>query len=644
MFKTKKNALSEQIQNYFREIFEIKQAQAWFASAGFFAVTGGYQTINLLIDNTNVPDSMLLTGLGTAISLGMGIKRSAEAWPVMKTQAKLCSNSLVIESLEETRRRAMKYIQKDRIYLGTGYDWGPEHAVNMYAVNALPSSRRQHQVPMFLRKFIPYNPKLNEELGGEPYLMALGNEKPVTPNKNIGRAHSLIVGLPGAGKTTLLKLMALNKLWSGEKVLLLIIDPKNTPELKNGLQAEMERQGKGDQFYYFAPARPTESVTIDPMSNYNRITELSTRVVECIPTGGGDSETFKNFCFERSNQIFQAANYIGQRLTLSTLYFYLREGIDRLCELTCEKYFENHAGENWKQTLSARINSQAGSSWLEKMVGYYVDVMAVDHPCSQLSGVIDAYRTSPSEVRKMTGSLNSILEQLCSSPLDTLLSPNLNDLADDKQRVVNIDEVANTGGVLYCATDGLTDPLIAGTISRLIAASTSAASAERYNYGTGDEPQVCFMIDEAHNALNDMILNLLAIGRQSKYELTLATQSLPDIVEKTSQATADRVTELCANTIALRCEGKITREYVSEKIGAADLAQYQKMISNAASTSDNIGTYNAGSGMRESTMERPLFPPFMVSALPNLQAICSFSNGSKTLLRLPVEPRKGKRL
>ncbi|USD58928.1 conjugative transfer system coupling protein TraD [Vibrio sp. SCSIO 43140] len=639
MFKSKKNAISEQIENYFREIFEIKQAQSWFASAGFFAVTGGYQTLNHLLTNTNVPDSMLLTGLGTTISLGMGIKRSAEAWPIMKTQAKLCSNSLVIESLEQTRRRAMKYTKKGKMYLGTGYDWGPEHAVNMYAVNALPSARRQHQVPVFLRKFIPYNPKLNEELGGEPYLMALGDEQPVAPSKNIGRAHTLIVGLPGAGKTTLLKLMALNKLWSGEKVLLLIIDPKNTPELKNGLKEEMERQGKGDQFYYFAPARPSESVTIDPMSNYNRITELSTRVVECIPTGGSEGETFKNFCFERSNQIFQAANYIGQRLTLSTLYYYLREGIDRLCEQTCEKYFANHAGEDWKHSLQARINSQAGTSWLEKMVGYYVDVMAVDHPCSQLSGVIDAYRTSPAEVRKMTGSLNSILEQLCSSPLDTLLSPDLNDLADDKQRVVNIDEIANTGGVLYCATDGLTDPLIAGTISRLIAASTSAASAERYNYGTGDEPQVCFMIDEAHNALNDMILNLLAIGRQSKYELTLATQSLPDIVEKTSQATADRVTELCANTIALRCEGKITREYVSEKIGAADLAQYQKMISNSASTQDNIGSYNAGSGMRESTLERPLFPPFMVSALPNLQAICSFSNGSKTLLRLPVEPR-----
>jgi conjugal transfer pilus assembly protein TraD len=277
--------------------------------------------------------------------------------------------------------------------------------------------------------------------------------------------------------------------------------------------------------------------------------------------------------------------------------------------------------------------------WLENMIMYYSDVMAKDKPCSQLSGIIDAFHKKSSEVSTKTGSLNAILEQLCSAPLDTLLSPDLNNLSDNQPNVVNLRELSNTGGVLYCATDGLTDPVISGTLSKLVSAAAAASSAERYNFGTGEEPEVCFMVDEAHNALNDPILNLLAVGRQSKYELYLSTQSMPDIVEKTSQATADRITELCANTIAMRCEGKVTREYVSEKMGAADLRKHQKMISNSASTQDSVSSFNSGSGVRESSEERSLFPPFMVSALPNLQAICSFSNGNKTLLRLPVEPR-----
>lgn len=189
------------------------------------------------------------------------------------------------------------------------------------------------------------------------------------------------------------------------------------------------------------------------------------------------------------------------------------------------------------------------------------------------------------------------------------------------------------------ATDGLTDPVIAGTISKLVSAATAAASAERYNFGTGKEIPVCFMIDEAHNALNDPILNLLAVGRQSQYELFLATQSMPDIVEKTSDATAERVKALCANTIALRCEDTMTREFVSEKIGMADLTTFIKMRSNASASDAALHSYQVGNGTREQTQERALFPPYIVSSLPNLQAICSFSNGNKTLLRLPVEPR-----
>lgn len=637
MFKSKKRPVIDGIENYFREVFELKQAQTWIASGVFFSVAGGYQALHHLLTDTPAPDTVMLTGLGMAASFVMASKRASEAWPIVKMQARLCSNNLVIESLDTTRRKAER--SNGRAYLGTGYNWGPEHAINMYTVNSLPSSRREQEVPIFLRKFVPYDPKLNEILGGEPYLMALGDEKPVTVHPDSWRAHTLIFGLPGTGKTTLLKLIALNKLWAKKKCLLIVIDPKNTPEMKNGLRAEMERQGKGDQFYYFAPARPSESVTVDCLANYNRTSEIPTRVVECIPTGGSSGEVFKNFCWERVNQITQAAEFTGERLTLRTLYYYMREGMPRLVENTCNRYYEKEIGPEWKSQMDGRIKAMGAPEWLENMIMYYTDVIAKDRPCSQLSSIIDAYRKPSSEVTGKTGSLNSVLEQLTSAPLDDLLSPDLNDMTGDNKRVVNLRELANTGGVLYCATDGLTDPVIAGTVSKLISAATAAASAERYNFGTGEEPEVCFMIDEAHNALNDPILNLLAVGRQSKYELYLATQSMPDIVEKTSQATADRVTELCANTIAMRCEGKVTREYVSDKIGAADLMKYQKMISNNSSSKEALSTFSSGSGMRESSEERPLFPPYMVSALPNLQAMCSFSNGNKTLLRLPVEPR-----
>ncbi|WP_435000053.1 conjugative transfer system coupling protein TraD (plasmid) [Vibrio scophthalmi] len=636
MFK-KSNPITEHIENYYREIYEFKQAQVWISSGIFFSISGGYQALNALLTSEAIPDTMMLTGFGMVSSLVMAAVRTKEGWPIAKLQARLCSSSITIETLEATRRKSAKL--KKRMYLGTGFEWGPEHAYNMYRVNAMPSSRRNMKVPFWMRKFVPYNPELNEILGGEPFLISLDTEKPVSVHPDTWRAHTLILGLPGTGKTTLLKLIALNKLWQDSKVLLIVIDPKNTPEMREGLRAEMRRQGREDQFYFFSPARASESVILDCLANYNRPQEIATRICECIPSGGSSGEVFKSFIWERINQVVMACEYVGEKITLRGLRYYLREGMAKLVEQTLTKYFEQQAGPDWKVTHEARIKAKGNKEWLENLIAYYVDVMAKDNANDSVSGIIEQFRKPQSDVLSKTASLNSILEQLCSEPLGDLLSPRPEKMMENDPRVVNLRELSNTGGVLYMATDGLTDPVIAGTISKLSSAAVAAASAERYNFGTGDEPNVCFMVDEAHSALNESILNLLAVGRQSKYELFLSTQSMPDIIEKTSEATAERVKGLCANTIALRCEDTVTREFVSEKFREADLKKYQKMRSNSTNVADALSDFNAGAGVREDSQERALFPPYMVSALPNLQAMCSFSNGNKTLLRLPVEPR-----
>ncbi|WP_299021008.1 conjugative transfer system coupling protein TraD [uncultured Photobacterium sp.] len=634
----KKQLQMHTVDNYFREIFELKQSFIWGLAAVFFALNGGWSLlVHYFSGSTKVPDALALCGMAFIACLLMALVRFRQAWPVIKIQNKLCSNRLVVETLEDVRQKTLK--DPNRSYLGTGYRYGPEHASSMYRIAALPSHRRALTVPPVLKKFIDHNPEITEVLGGEPFLMGLDDEKAITVRHDTWRAHCIIVGLPGTGKTTLLKLIALNKLWSDPNCLLILIDPKNTPELREGLKAELIRQGRPDDFHYFAPANASESCVIDCLANYNRSTEIATRVINTIPAGGSSGEVFRSFCWERVNQIVQAMEYTGEKPTLMRIRYYLREGLVALVEQTLNRYFEVRFGENWQSAIQARFTALSKEP-IEAKCQFYTTVLAKDNPEPAVSGIIDQYSQDPNAVRSKTGSLNAVLEQLCSDPLSRLLSPSDHGVMDNDPKVVNLRDLSNSGGVLYMATDGLTDPIISGAISKLASSAVAAASAERYNFGSGKEPQVSFMIDEAHNALNESVLDLLAVGRQSKFELILATQSMPDIVEKTSPATADRVKGLCANTIALRCEDSVTKEFVSEKFNEADINRESTMRSNATHTTEGITEFGGGAGVRVTGEERSLFPPWLVASLPNLQAICSFSNGDKILLRLPVEPRE----
>ncbi|UJF20202.1 conjugative transfer system coupling protein TraD (plasmid) [Vibrio sp. SS-MA-C1-2] len=630
------NRLIESIEHSFREVYEIKQARVWFIGMVFYFIAGGLESMYVLFNGYQVSDTMMFSMMCVLVCAVMFVVRIRQAMPLLKRQAKLVSTQLTVEKLEATRKKAAK--TPERTYLGTGYNYGPEHATDMYKVLSMPSFRREIKVPFFMRKIVPYNKQLNEELGGEPFLMGLGDEKTVTVRNDTWRAHSLIVGLPGTGKTTILKMMALNELWQHDKepVLLIVIDPKNTPELRYGLEDEMRRQGRERDFYYFSPARPSESCIVDCLANINRTTDVATRIVNCIPAGGPSGEVFRAFCWERVNQVAQAIHYIGERITIQTLRYYLREGMGTLVEKCLLRYYTNHFGQTWESDLQSQFQTIPGTTLFDKMVGYYQLTLAKTQSDASVSGIIDQFSKSDSDIASKTASLNALLEQLCSEPLGNLLSPNNADIKLNDPNIVNIEELAKLGGVLYMATDGLTDDIIAGSISKLVSAAVAGASASRYNFSNGGQlPKVSFYIDEGHSAINDTLLSLLAVGRQSRYQLTLASQGLGDFPKEQ----LDRITSLCANTIGFRCEDQLTREYISDKIGYADLVKYTKMRSNTSNTYDGFGQFSGGRGMREDSQERPLFPPQLVSGLPNLQAICSFSNGDKTLVRLPVEPR-----
>ena len=94
--------------------------------------------------------------------------------------------------------------------------------------------------------------------------------------------------------------------------------------------------------------------------------------------------------------------------------------------------------------------------------------------------------------------------------MDILLSAN--DVENPERNIVNSHGLFNSGGVLYISLDGLSDPATARDLSQLITSDIAAEAGSRYNTASdlSTVPGVSIFIDEAHQAVNMQLINLLA--------------------------------------------------------------------------------------------------------------------------------------
>ena len=66
----------------------------------------------------------------------------------------------------------------------------------------------------------------------------------------------------------------------------------------------MKQWGQAERFVSFHPAFPEESVRIDPLRNFTRVTEIASRLAALIPSEGG-GDPFKSFGWQALNNIAQ---------------------------------------------------------------------------------------------------------------------------------------------------------------------------------------------------------------------------------------------------------------------------------------------------------------------------------------------------
>ena len=569
----------------------------------------------------------LIVGLVGACVL-MALFRGAQALGVLKVRASLCGRAMAVVSFED-------YIKSlrstDDVYLGRGFAWAPVHSQRLYDL-AKVNFREYMASPWWLRLLgYKVDAQPDSEIG-LPFIHGVGEkEEPISRPLQNFEGGTLLVGTTQSGKGVALTGLITQAVRRGDVVV--VLDPKNSRRMKQVVQRACREFREPDTFIEFHPAFPEVGVRLDPMFNFQKPTELASRIQSIMPANTDGA--FTAFGWDAVNVVVQGCVEREDRPNLIKLARYIEGGIEPLLEQTIILYYAKTLGEGWRETAEMRKilesarrgeirrTSDRATPELLAYVAYYQHHV----PEAMRSKVIDAqvrvFLHNREHYQKITANLLPILSMLTSGALGKSLSPDTFD-ADDTRPIMNTEKIVRGGHVLYMCLDSLPDPAVASAIGAIYAADLSAHAGMRYNLG--GTRRISLFVDEVTNVINRPIIELLNKGAEGGIHTTCAMQTLADMAERLGSEEAARMAlGNLNNLIALRSKDRPTQDFIVETFGKAGI--HSGRVGKNSGIDSHLGDFSSGySQMVTETLEE-VVPPDILGKLPNLQYFASVSGG-----------------
>jgi conjugal transfer pilus assembly protein TraD len=431
--------------------------------------------------------------------------------------------------------------------------------------------------------------------------------------------------------TRLFDLLVTQAVCRGEAVI--IIDPKGDRGLRASAERACALAGQPDRFRYFHPAFAADSIRINPMANYQRPSELATRIAALIPSETGN-DPWKAFGQMALSHIVAAMVEVGDQPTILSLRGWLEGGLDVLVGRILTRWLTLNI-QYWQDQAAPYLARARGAEQRTKrLLAYYRERVRPDYPSAIIDGLASQYEHEGVHFTKMIASLMPVLTMLTSASLETLLSPD-SDVATDPRPIASLAEVLRRREVLYVGLDSLADGIVGGAIGSLLTADLAATAGSIYNQEHEPAP-VNIFIDEAAEVVSDPMVQVLNKGRGAGLTLTIATQSFADFAARTgSQDKARQVLANVNNLIALRVLDGETQEYVAEALPEIRLLKLvQQQGAHTDGTQPLLFTGNVAERLDEEAA--PLFPPALLGQLPNLEYVAKWAGGYVQKGRLPI--------
>lgn len=587
--------------NPFRPHFERWAAVSWSCTAAIMV---------LLMFGTGAPRLLLL---------GLAILTAGAAYPWVKQWLRLLEvrdrmNEAPVTVMPISEAQPLFDKEGRKTFIGWGFSWGVDESQLAREVALTDPGKLA--------------PAEDIEAPGQPWLHSVGAvEKPIF--LPVVDEHSLIVAMTRWGKTVLFRLMICQAVRRGEAVFLL--DPKGDPGLKAA--AQQACRDAGVELLEFNPAFPKTSIRLDPMRNYDDASELASRVAAQLGRSARD-QNFTGFSFMLLTNVINGMLLANERPTLAGIKRYLDGGLERLLVRAvtahCDRIFE----PGWQKSLDAfrrgvvarRRNKQPdGDATLmltaeeeaAAITAYYQEnVGNTPHSSPEIEGLIATVAHPADHRSKMTAGLMPVLTKLTSGPLARLLSTDITDPGDDRM-ITDTKRIIEQRRCVYIGLNSLGNEDVANAIGEILLADLAAVCGSLYNYGK-DKKVVSIFVDEAPEILNAPLIKLLNKGGGAGFRLTLATQTVSDIVARLGdQATAEKVLGNIANLIFGRVTSSDSQEYFCNRLPRVPIKMMDFTRGISSPTDDPLSFSTSQGETLKTTMEPPIEPPTL-GALPKL--------------------------
>jgi conjugal transfer pilus assembly protein TraD len=587
-----------------RPNFEAKMALIWAGGSALILV------FSLAVPLFSRFAALLAVGCALAAAF-----RGCQAYRRVVDASRLKRFGKEFIDLAELQKKARQCASRKTFWLGKGFPWTDIEANKLHALLSLGVVRTIGQAA--------------QHTDGAYWVHGLAPEADLYSELSQLVGHTLIVGTTRVGKTRLFDLLIAQAIFRGETVI--IIDPKGDHALARNARAACEASGAGERFVYFHPAHPDRSACIDPLRNWNRKTELASRVAALIPSETG-ADPFTAFGWKVLNDITNGMIAIGHRPNLVQLRRYVEGGPDGLLQRALKAHFTRHV-KDWESRAAPSLKRHRDRV-LEAYLGFYREIAVHEARSVELDGLISTYEHNREHFQKMVASLIPILSMLTSEPLQELLSP---DFEPGHERLVtDMSKIIHGHKVVYIGLDSLADATVGSAIGSILLADLAAVAGDRYNYGIDSLAPVNLFIDEAAEVLNQPAIQLMNKGGGADFRVTIATQTFADFASRLGDENKAR--QVLANTnhkIALRVLDSETQKYL------ADGMPQVKVRSMALRYGHHVdprvqAEYTASYQEQILEEEAELFPAAMLGELPPLHFLARLSGGRTLKGRIPI--------
>ncbi|TXT31894.1 MAG: hypothetical protein FD131_817 [Rhodocyclaceae bacterium] len=609
-----------------RRAYELYAGIAWWLALLYFVGVG---VVGALPRQLALPLAL--------VCFAMGVRRITQALHILILRA-----SLGGRSIEVIGTNALAKWCKDpaSVFIGFGFEWQPVHAQRLYELAKI--DYREYAVSPRLLELLGYGskPQPDAEIG-LPYIHGVEpKEGPLhRPLQNF-EGGTLLVGTTQSGKGVALANLITQAIRRGDVVI--VIDPKNSRRLKRVVERACTDYREPDTFLEFHPAFPERGVRLDFTFNWQKPTEIASRIQSIMPPDTAGA--FSAFGWDAVNVVVQGLVEIEERPNLMKLTKYIEGGIDPVLESSLRRYFDQTLGTDWRelpnmkkllheaQRGNLKRPSEAASADLMAFVAYYEHHVAQNLRNKVIDAQVRTFRHNREHYQKITANLLPILSMLTSGDLGRSLSPDPFD-ADDARPIMNFEKIERAGHVLYMCLDSLPDPSVASAIGALALADQAARAGMRYNLGI--YRRIALFVDEVANVINQPLIEILNKGAEGGIFTTCAMQTLADLAKRLGSEDAARMAlGNLNNLIALRTKDRPTQDFVVETFGKTAIHTVRVGLSHGSDA--HLGDFSSTYSTQLSESLEEMVPADILGKLPNLQYFASVSGGRIIKGRFPI--------